>query len=55
MPQLDPKPWLFILVLSWSIFIAFVPPKVLAYIFPNEPTHQQTKNTKASSWDWPWH
>nr|WNH23146.1 ATP synthase F0 subunit 8 [Idiacanthus fasciola] len=54
MPQLDPAPWFFILVLSWSIFLIIIPPKVLAHIYPNEPTIK-LEQTKTKIWNWPWH
>nr|YP_010963362.1 ATP synthase F0 subunit 8 [Psettodes belcheri]WNK75595.1 ATP synthase F0 subunit 8 [Psettodes belcheri] len=55
MPQLDPSPWLAILIFSWLVFLIVIPPKVMAHSFPNEPTPQNTKNLKADNWTWPWH
>nr|YP_008593682.1 ATP synthase F0 subunit 8 [Peprilus triacanthus]WNH18803.1 ATP synthase F0 subunit 8 [Peprilus burti]WNH37183.1 ATP synthase F0 subunit 8 [Peprilus triacanthus]BAN83676.1 ATPase subunit 8 [Peprilus triacanthus]BAW88968.1 ATPase subunit 8 [Peprilus burti] len=55
MPQLNPGPWLAILLFSWSIFLIIVTPKVMAHTFPNMPTLQSTKKPKGESWDWPWH
>nr|AAP75157.1 ATP synthase 8 [Amphiprion allardi]AAP75159.1 ATP synthase 8 [Amphiprion allardi] len=55
MPQLNPAPWFAILVFSWLVFLTVIPPKVLAHIFSNEPTHQSTEKPKTDSWTWPWH
>nr|NP_443623.1 ATP synthase F0 subunit 8 [Zeus faber]YP_010390231.1 ATP synthase F0 subunit 8 [Zeus faber]UPV69487.1 ATP synthase F0 subunit 8 [Zeus faber]BAB70317.1 ATPase subunit 8 [Zeus faber] len=54
MPQLNPAPWLMILLFSWMVFLTMVPPKVLAHNFPNEPTVQDSKTTETSPWTWPW-
>nr|YP_009231721.1 ATP synthase F0 subunit 8 [Embiotoca jacksoni]AMA06615.1 ATP synthase F0 subunit 8 [Embiotoca jacksoni] len=54
MPQLNPTPWLVILIFSWVIFSAIIPSKILAYIFPNDPSSQSTKKSK-QPWGWPWH
>nr|YP_006666099.1 ATP synthase F0 subunit 8 [Acanthopagrus schlegelii]YP_009557832.1 ATP synthase F0 subunit 8 [Acanthopagrus schlegelii x Pagrus major]AFP93240.1 ATP synthase F0 subunit 8 [Acanthopagrus schlegelii]ALO64170.1 ATP synthase subunit 8 [Acanthopagrus schlegelii]QAX27201.1 ATP synthase F0 subunit 8 [Acanthopagrus schlegelii x Pagrus major]QKY75144.1 ATP synthase F0 subunit 8 [Acanthopagrus schlegelii x Pagrus major]QXN53067.1 ATP synthase F0 subunit 8 [Acanthopagrus schlegelii x Pagrus major] len=54
MPQLNPAPWFAILVFSWVTFLAILPPKVMAHIFPNEPTFQSTDTPKTQSWTWPW-
>nr|YP_001650740.1 ATP synthase F0 subunit 8 [Macroramphosus scolopax]BAF75007.1 ATPase subunit 8 [Macroramphosus scolopax] len=55
MPQLDPSPWFAILVFSWVIFITIIPPKIMAHIFPNEPTSQSAEAPKTEPWNWPWH
>nr|YP_007317471.1 ATP synthase F0 subunit 8 [Psettodes erumei]ACL79272.1 ATP synthase subunit 8 [Psettodes erumei] len=55
MPQLDPAPWLAILVFSWLVFLVVIPPKVMAHSFPNEPTSQSTEKLEADSWAWPWY
>nr|YP_010956410.1 ATP synthase F0 subunit 8 [Hyporhamphus meeki]WMY89503.1 ATP synthase F0 subunit 8 [Hyporhamphus meeki]WNH22002.1 ATP synthase F0 subunit 8 [Hyporhamphus unifasciatus]WNH22093.1 ATP synthase F0 subunit 8 [Hyporhamphus meeki] len=54
MPQLNPAPWFAILVFTWLVFLAFIPPKVLAHTFPNEPASQSTKTPKTEPWNWPW-
>nr|WNH22782.1 ATP synthase F0 subunit 8 [Yarrella blackfordi] len=54
MPQLNPAPWLAILVFSWLVFLTIIPPKILAHTFPNEPT-LDTEETKTEPWNWPWH
>nr|YP_010015109.1 ATP synthase F0 subunit 8 [Ostorhinchus novemfasciatus]QOI14152.1 ATP synthase F0 subunit 8 [Ostorhinchus novemfasciatus] len=55
MPQLNPAPWLMILVFSWLIFITIIPPKVIAHHFPNEPTSRTAQMPKTNPWNWPWH
>nr|YP_003457113.1 ATP synthase F0 subunit 8 [Lophiodes caulinaris]BAI76959.1 ATPase subunit 8 [Lophiodes caulinaris] len=55
MPQLDPAPWLLILVFSWLVFLTILPSKVMAHIFPNGLTLQSMKKTKTNPWIWPWH
>nr|YP_010335529.1 ATP synthase F0 subunit 8 [Leiognathus brevirostris]UNI91568.1 ATP subunit 8 [Leiognathus brevirostris]BAQ20829.1 ATPase subunit 8 [Nuchequula nuchalis] len=58
MPQLNPSPWLSILVFSWLVFLTILPLKVTAHIYPNEPapqTAQTTDTLKTESWTWPWH
>nr|YP_009915253.1 ATP synthase F0 subunit 8 [Sphyraena pinguis]QLF67972.1 ATP synthase F0 subunit 8 [Sphyraena pinguis] len=55
MPQLAPEPWLPILVLSWTVFLTVVPPKVLAHSYPNQPAPQNTEKILGAPWLWPWH
>nr|WNH18517.1 ATP synthase F0 subunit 8 [Xanthichthys caeruleolineatus] len=55
MPQLNPAPWFAILVFSWLVFLIILPPKVMAHIFPNESSPQNTEKPKTESWNWPWH
>nr|WNH21326.1 ATP synthase F0 subunit 8 [Sebastapistes coniorta] len=54
MPQLDPKPWLLILLFSWMCFLTILPPKIMSYLFSNptktRPAGKDTKN----AWTWPW-
>nr|YP_010360235.1 ATP synthase F0 subunit 8 [Opsarius caudiocellatus]UNQ32319.1 ATP synthase F0 subunit 8 [Opsarius caudiocellatus] len=54
MPQLNPDPWFFTLVLSWVVFLTIIPTKVLAYIQPNEPALMDADSHKFGSWNWPW-
>nr|AHG32626.1 ATP synthase subunit 8 [Glandirana rugosa]BCG05717.1 ATP synthase F0 subunit 8 [Glandirana rugosa] len=53
MPQLNPMPWLFYLIITWLIFLFLAPKKILGHIKINEPN---TKTTEMSyiSWSWPW-
>nr|ATI25187.1 ATP synthase F0 subunit 8 [Vanmanenia lineata] len=54
MPQLNPTPWLAILVFSWTIFLTAVPTKVMGHTSPNESTSLSAEKHKTGSWDWPW-
>nr|YP_010960578.1 ATP synthase F0 subunit 8 [Tigrigobius multifasciatus]WNH38007.1 ATP synthase F0 subunit 8 [Tigrigobius multifasciatus] len=61
MPQLDPRPWLIILVYSWSILLIFIVPKVLSNKPPKKPTPKgptskdsPTSEAKSGPWPWPW-
>nr|YP_002519668.1 ATP synthase F0 subunit 8 [Melichthys vidua]AGR91790.1 ATP synthetase subunit 8 [Melichthys niger]AGR91792.1 ATP synthetase subunit 8 [Melichthys niger]AGR91794.1 ATP synthetase subunit 8 [Melichthys niger]AGR91796.1 ATP synthetase subunit 8 [Melichthys niger]WNH17971.1 ATP synthase F0 subunit 8 [Melichthys niger] len=55
MPQLNPAPWFAILVFSWLVFLTILPPKVMAHVFPNESSPQNTEKPKTESWNWPWY
>nr|AAT91112.1 ATP synthase subunit 8 [Aspistor quadriscutis] len=54
MPQLNPAPWLAILVFSWLVFLTMIPPKVLSHTFTNDVT-LATKNLKSDPWNWLWY
>nr|QXN53174.1 ATP synthase F0 subunit 8 [Enneanectes altivelis] len=55
MPQLNPSPWFNILMFTWLIFIAVIPPKILAHQFPNEFSVASTHKPKTDPWNWPWY
>nr|YP_010393266.1 ATP synthase F0 subunit 8 [Syngnathus californiensis]YP_010393279.1 ATP synthase F0 subunit 8 [Syngnathus euchrous]YP_010393305.1 ATP synthase F0 subunit 8 [Syngnathus leptorhynchus]YP_010393318.1 ATP synthase F0 subunit 8 [Syngnathus exilis]UPX89441.1 ATP synthase F0 subunit 8 [Syngnathus californiensis]UPX89454.1 ATP synthase F0 subunit 8 [Syngnathus euchrous]UPX89480.1 ATP synthase F0 subunit 8 [Syngnathus leptorhynchus]UPX89493.1 ATP synthase F0 subunit 8 [Syngnathus exilis] len=55
MPQLNPAPWLLILVFSWFVFTTIIPPKVASHKTPNDPNPQSTKTLKMTPWTWQWH
>nr|QUJ18223.1 ATP synthase protein 8 [Gramma loreto] len=55
MPQLNPTPWMVIMVFAWIIFLAIIPSKLKSHLFPKDPTHKNSKKSKASSWGWPWY
>ncbi|NP_795759.1 ATP synthase F0 subunit 8 (mitochondrion) [Esox lucius] len=55
MPQLNPAPWLSILVFSWFVFLFVIPPKVLNHSFMNEPAPQSAEKPKFNPWNWPWY
>nr|QZH44543.1 ATP synthase F0 subunit 8 [Sillaginopsis panijus]BBU25934.1 ATPase subunit 8 [Sillaginopsis panijus] len=55
MPQLNPAPWLMILTFSWLMFLVFLPPKVLAHAFPNDPAKQSAFKPNTNAWNWPWY
>nr|YP_001650766.1 ATP synthase F0 subunit 8 [Solenostomus cyanopterus]BAF74890.1 ATPase subunit 8 [Solenostomus cyanopterus]BBU25687.1 ATPase subunit 8 [Solenostomus cyanopterus] len=54
MPQLNPAPWMMILVTSWVIFLAFMPLKILSHSFSPQPSTQATQTTENKHWNWPW-
>nr|YP_009685560.1 ATP synthase F0 subunit 8 [Scriptaphyosemion guignardi]QDT76421.1 ATP synthase F0 subunit 8 [Scriptaphyosemion guignardi] len=54
MPQLDPAPWFYILVISWLVFITLIPSKVLAHPAHNDPNTQSAEKPMTSPWNWPW-
>nr|ACV95825.1 ATP synthase subunit 8 [Macrodon ancylodon] len=54
MPQLDPTPWLAIMAFTWLVFLVALPPKIMAHLFSNEATSQDTETSKTQTWNWPW-
>nr|BAK42061.1 ATPase subunit 8 [Crenuchus spilurus] len=55
MPQLNPAPWLTILIFSWLIFVLIIPTKIMKHMFINEITSTDVKKSKIMPWNWPWH
>nr|YP_004717941.1 ATP synthase F0 subunit 8 [Acestrorhynchus sp. NM-2010]BAK41996.1 ATPase subunit 8 [Acestrorhynchus sp. NM-2010] len=55
MPQLNPAPWLTILIITWLVFLLIIPPKMLAYIFNNEPNAPTADKSSKNVWNWPWY
>nr|AGN71319.1 ATP synthase F0 subunit 8 [Leptophryne borbonica] len=53
MPQLNPAPWFFILLSSWTLFILLSPMKMPNYSHLNNPTPKSTKSFN-KPWSWPW-
>nr|YP_009368339.1 ATP synthase F0 subunit 8 [Gallinago stenura]ARK36833.1 ATP synthase F0 subunit 8 [Gallinago stenura]ASS30590.1 ATP synthase F0 subunit 8 [Gallinago stenura] len=54
MPQLNPNPWFFIMLMSWLTFSLLIQPKLLSLTSTNTPTNKTTTTTKTTSWTWPW-
>nr|YP_009256155.1 ATP synthase F0 subunit 8 [Florisuga fusca]AKT26285.1 ATP synthase F0 subunit 8 [Florisuga fusca] len=54
MPQLNPNPWLFIMIMSWFTFSLIVQPKLLSFTPTNTPSENLMTPTKTPSWSWPW-
>nr|YP_009990926.1 ATP synthase F0 subunit 8 [Psilopogon haemacephalus]QNN84292.1 ATP synthase F0 subunit 8 [Psilopogon haemacephalus] len=54
MPQLNPNPWFWIMILSWLTFSMLIQPKLLMFTLTNQPTNKTTPTTKTSPWTWPW-
>nr|YP_009318419.1 ATP synthase F0 subunit 8 [Didunculus strigirostris]APA17030.1 ATP synthase F0 subunit 8 [Didunculus strigirostris]ATZ68961.1 ATP synthase subunit 8 [Didunculus strigirostris] len=54
MPQLNPNPWFFIMLLSWLTFTLIIQPKLLSFIPINPPSIKASTTTKTTPWTWPW-
>nr|APO20572.1 ATP synthase subunit 8 [Ninox boobook boobook]APO20576.1 ATP synthase subunit 8 [Ninox boobook halmaturina]APO20578.1 ATP synthase subunit 8 [Ninox boobook ocellata]APO20582.1 ATP synthase subunit 8 [Ninox natalis]APO20586.1 ATP synthase subunit 8 [Ninox boobook]APO20596.1 ATP synthase subunit 8 [Ninox lurida]APO20616.1 ATP synthase subunit 8 [Ninox rotiensis] len=54
MPQLNPNPWLFIMLISWLTLSLIIQPKLLSFTTTNPPSHKPTMTTKTTPWTWPW-
>nr|YP_009943891.1 ATP synthase F0 subunit 8 [Sakesphorus luctuosus]QOD95722.1 ATP synthase F0 subunit 8 [Sakesphorus luctuosus] len=54
MPQLNPSPWFFIMLISWLAFSLVMQPKLLSFMSTNPPSNKATHITKTPSWNWPW-
>nr|NP_008729.1 ATP synthase F0 subunit 8 [Smithornis sharpei]AAD32518.1 ATPase 8 [Smithornis sharpei] len=54
MPQLNPNPWLFIMLTSWVTFSLILQPKLTLFIPTNPPSTKTSTTMKPSPWNWPW-
>nr|YP_009111924.1 ATP synthase F0 subunit 8 [Egretta sacra]AHN95809.1 ATP synthase F0 subunit 8 [Egretta sacra] len=54
MPQLNPSPWFFILLMSWSVFSLIIQPKLLSFATTNPPSTKPKVTPKTTPWAWPW-
>nr|ACV91772.1 ATPase 8 [Ramphastos ambiguus ambiguus] len=54
MPQLNPNPWFFTMIISWLTFSFLIQPKLLAFTPTNIPSNKTLPSTKTSPWTWPW-
>nr|ABL96919.1 ATPase subunit 8 [Adelomyia melanogenys] len=54
MPQLNPNPWLSIMILSWLTFSLIIQPKLLSFTPTNTPSEKTSTSTKTHPWPWPW-
>nr|NP_112526.1 ATP synthase F0 subunit 8 [Caiman crocodilus]CAC36947.1 ATP synthase F0 subunit 8 [Caiman crocodilus] len=52
MPQLNPEPWLVILLITWTFFTTILQPQTTSLIPTNDPLHMTYKPPK--TWPWPW-
>nr|YP_009164669.1 ATP synthase F0 subunit 8 [Forpus passerinus]AJG35640.1 ATP synthase F0 subunit 8 [Forpus passerinus] len=55
MPQLNPNPWFFIMVMSWITFSLILQPKTLSFTSMNPPINKNPMSTKNTPWTWPWY
>nr|ASV48164.1 ATP synthase F0 subunit 8 [Eudyptula minor]QOJ45707.1 ATP synthase F0 subunit 8 [Eudyptula minor] len=53
MPQLNPNPWLPIMLVSWLTLSLIIQPKLTTFISTNYPSKTST-TTKTTPWTWPW-
>nr|YP_010230741.1 ATP synthase F0 subunit 8 [Cacatua galerita]QSV10418.1 ATP synthase F0 subunit 8 [Cacatua galerita] len=53
MPQLNPNPWLSIMIMAWLTFSLIIQPKMLSFT-PTNPPAKTALTTKAAPWAWPW-
>nr|YP_010000538.1 ATP synthase F0 subunit 8 [Neodrepanis coruscans]QOD96437.1 ATP synthase F0 subunit 8 [Neodrepanis coruscans] len=54
MPQLNPSPWLYIMLTSWFAFSMILQPKILTFTTTNPPSTKTSTTTTPSPWNWPW-
>nr|YP_842416.1 ATP synthase F0 subunit 8 [Pandion haliaetus]ABG37776.1 ATP synthase subunit 8 [Pandion haliaetus] len=54
MPQLNPNPWLLIMLMSWMTFTLIIQPKLLQLTQANTPTNKLVMTNTTPSWTWPW-
>nr|YP_009684261.1 ATP synthase F0 subunit 8 [Pionites leucogaster]AJG35736.1 ATP synthase F0 subunit 8 [Pionites leucogaster]QDP17074.1 ATP synthase F0 subunit 8 [Pionites leucogaster] len=54
MPQLNPNPWLFVMISTWLTFSLILQPKTLSFISTNPPINKTPTTTKNLPWTWPW-
>nr|YP_003434300.1 ATP synthase F0 subunit 8 [Palea steindachneri]ACL27733.1 ATPase subunit 8 [Palea steindachneri]ARR28360.1 ATPase subunit 8 [Palea steindachneri]UMB50737.1 ATP synthase F0 subunit 8 [Palea steindachneri] len=53
MPQLNPTPWLSILLTTWLAYIMIYQPKTTSFLQTNNITHNH-KLSNTNPWNWPW-
>nr|ADW93262.1 ATPase 8 [Brachymeles miriamae]ADW93266.1 ATPase 8 [Brachymeles miriamae] len=54
MPQLNPSPWLFILLMSWATLLLIFKTKILTSMPHNNPTQPDPVMHHTTPWSWPW-
>nr|NP_115445.1 ATP synthase F0 subunit 8 [Struthio camelus]O21401.1 RecName: Full=ATP synthase protein 8; AltName: Full=A6L; AltName: Full=F-ATPase subunit 8 [Struthio camelus]AAD09387.1 ATPase 8 [Struthio camelus]AAK53346.1 ATPase 8 [Struthio camelus]QOD97457.1 ATP synthase F0 subunit 8 [Struthio camelus]CAA72748.1 ATPase8 [Struthio camelus]BAE78575.1 F0-ATP synthase subunit 8 [Struthio camelus] len=54
MPQLNPNPWLFIMFMSWTVFLFLMQPKLTSFISTNSPSNKNKTTLTPTPWTWPW-
>nr|ABD58880.1 ATP synthase F0 subunit 8 [Pluvianellus socialis] len=54
MPQLNPNPWFFIMLMSWLTFSLIIQPKIMSFTHTNDPSNKAPTATKTTPWTWPW-
>nr|AAT72191.1 ATP synthase F0 subunit 8 [Aechmophorus occidentalis] len=54
MPQLNPNPWFFTMLMTWLTYLMIIQPKLLSFTPTNPPSNMSDTTTKTTSWPWPW-
>nr|YP_514595.1 ATP synthase F0 subunit 8 [Menura novaehollandiae]USH58142.1 ATP synthase F0 subunit 8 [Menura alberti]AAS17738.1 ATP synthase subunit 8 [Menura novaehollandiae]QOD95631.1 ATP synthase F0 subunit 8 [Menura novaehollandiae]USH58155.1 ATP synthase F0 subunit 8 [Menura novaehollandiae]USH58194.1 ATP synthase F0 subunit 8 [Menura alberti] len=54
MPQLNPNPWLFTMLITWATYSLLIQPKLLSFTSTNPPTNKLYQATDTTPWTWPW-
>nr|YP_009469122.1 ATP synthase F0 subunit 8 [Phylloscopus proregulus]AVC55972.1 ATP synthase F0 subunit 8 [Phylloscopus proregulus]WJJ67682.1 ATP synthase F0 subunit 8 [Phylloscopus proregulus] len=54
MPQLNPSPWFFIMLITWFTFSFIIQPKLLTFVSTNPPSSKTPTTSDISPWTWPW-
>nr|AHJ11110.1 ATP synthase F0 subunit 8 [Aegithalos concinnus concinnus]AHJ11123.1 ATP synthase F0 subunit 8 [Aegithalos concinnus talifuensis] len=54
MPQLNPNPWFFIMIMTWLSFSLLIQPKLLQFLSTNPPSSKAPKTSTTTPWTWPW-
>nr|QBH75468.1 ATP synthase F0 subunit 8 [Aquila audax]UBQ34067.1 ATP synthase F0 subunit 8 [Aquila audax] len=54
MPQLNPAPWLSIMLASWLTLTLIIQPKLLPFTPTNILSNKPITTINLSPWNWPW-
>nr|YP_009040550.1 ATP synthase F0 subunit 8 [Aegithalos glaucogularis]AHJ11084.1 ATP synthase F0 subunit 8 [Aegithalos glaucogularis]AHJ11097.1 ATP synthase F0 subunit 8 [Aegithalos glaucogularis vinaceus] len=54
MPQLNPNPWFFIMIMTWLSFSLLIQPKLLTFLSTNPPSSKVPTTSSTTPWTWPW-
>nr|QOD97859.1 ATP synthase F0 subunit 8 [Glaucidium brasilianum] len=54
MPQLNPSPWLLIMLVSWYTFTIMMQPKISSFTLTALPSNKPLTTTNTTPWTWPW-
>nr|AAM90400.1 ATP synthase 8 [Conirostrum bicolor] len=54
MPQLNPNPWLFIMLISWLTLTLIIQPKLLTFVSANPLSNKPPITPSTTPWTWPW-
>nr|QLX47396.1 ATP synthase F0 subunit 8 [Hirundo tahitica] len=54
MPQLNPTPWFFIMLISWLTFSLIIQAKIMTFLSTNPPSNKTPTPPSTTPWTWPW-